>query len=89
MTLPRKIIVAFVGIAVLLGGAAALYKFSLPGISSARQEPANAEIVVATWLLRHSVPEGEAGAQSARRRSCRYRRRARSVSEKLRDLPRL
>ena len=51
----RKAIVAFLAV-VLVVGAAALYKFALPGFSSARPEPPKTEIAVATWLLRHSVP---------------------------------
>jgi len=42
----------------VLAAGLALYKFELPGFSSARPEPPNAEIAVATFLLRHSVPDG-------------------------------
>jgi predicted CXXCH cytochrome family protein len=41
----------------LVGGAAVLYRFALPGFSSARPDPSGVEVAVATWLLRHSVPE--------------------------------
>jgi predicted CXXCH cytochrome family protein len=59
--LPRKVMIAslVVALAVLLGGAAALDRLALPGLSSARPEPPEAEIAVATWLLRHSVPEAD------------------------------
>ncbi len=40
----------------VLGGAVALYKFALPGFSSARPQPLEMEVAVAMWLLRHSVP---------------------------------
>jgi hypothetical protein len=39
-----------------LSGAVALYKFALPGLSSARPQPPEMEVEVAMWLLRHSVP---------------------------------
>ena len=34
----------------------ALYRFALPGLSSARPKPPVIEVDVATWLLEHSVP---------------------------------
>jgi len=48
-----------IGLCLLLvsAGALALYEWVLPGLSSARPEPPPAEIAVATFLLRHSVPE--------------------------------
>jgi mono/diheme cytochrome c family protein len=57
MNLSRKAIAAVVATVLLLGGAAALHRFALPGFSSARPEPSRAEIAVANWLLRHSVPD--------------------------------
>jgi predicted CXXCH cytochrome family protein len=56
MPLPRKVMILTLAVAVVLGGAAALYRFALPGLSTARLEPPKAEVAVATWLLRHSVP---------------------------------
>ena len=58
MPLPRNVMILtfFVAVAIVLGGAAALDEFGLPGLSSARPEPPQAEIAVATWLLHHSVP---------------------------------
>jgi predicted CXXCH cytochrome family protein len=35
----------------------ALYRWALPGLSSARGEPSGLETSLATWLLRHSVPK--------------------------------
>ena len=55
----RKVLAWFAGIAVafaVLGGA--LYAILVPGLSSARREPSVAEIVIATWLLHQSVPDG-------------------------------
>ncbi len=46
--------------AVLVGAASLFYQFALPGLSSARPEPSQAEAALATWLLRHSVPDDQA-----------------------------
>ena len=46
-----------IGIALLLAVAALLYQFVLPGLSVARNEPPRIEVMLATWLLRQSVPE--------------------------------
>ena len=46
----------------LVVGAVALYRFALPGLSSARPAPPAIETAVATWLLLHSVPR-EAAAR--------------------------
>ncbi|HVJ54331.1 MAG TPA: cytochrome c3 family protein [Aliidongia sp.] len=54
MSLPRKLLAVCV---ILIGGAALLYELALPGLSSARPEPPQAEVAVATWLLHHSVPD--------------------------------
>src|SRR6185503_2755702 len=54
MNAVTKLLIVFVVLALI--GVAALYEFALPGLSSARPEPARAEVTVATWLLRHSVP---------------------------------
>ena len=56
MIVPRKATAAAMAAAVVLGGAVALYKFALPGFSSARPQPPAMEVAVAMWLLRHSVP---------------------------------
>jgi predicted CXXCH cytochrome family protein len=54
----RKFLLVMAACAVVtIGAAAALYRFALPGLSSARPEPPHAEVAVATWLLRHSIPE--------------------------------
>ena len=55
----RKLVI-WVGAIVLLAAlsAAALYAWLVPGLSSARAEPPAAEVIVATWLLHHSVPTG-------------------------------
>ena len=37
--------------------AAGLYLVVVPGLSVARQEPPQLEVMLATWLLRQSVPE--------------------------------
>ena len=54
--MPRKAMAASIAVAVVLSGAVALYKFALPGLSSARPQPPEMEVEVAMWLLRHSVP---------------------------------
>jgi mono/diheme cytochrome c family protein len=45
--------ISVVAIGVVLG---AVYALLVPGFSSARTEPPLAETVIATWLLRQSVP---------------------------------
>jgi predicted CXXCH cytochrome family protein len=47
---------AVVVVAVILG---VLYLRALPGLSVARNEPPALETAVATWLLRHSVPQDD------------------------------
>ncbi len=37
-----------------------LYRYALPGFSSARSEPPRIEVAVASWLLVHSVPDRDA-----------------------------
>lgn len=56
MIMPPKMAAAAMAAAVVLGAAVALYKFALPGFSSARPQPPEMEVAVAMWLLRHSVP---------------------------------
>src|SRR5579872_697890 len=54
MTRARLIITILIA---LVAGAAALAHWVLPGLSSARPTPPGLEVAIATWLLRHSVPE--------------------------------
>ena len=46
-----------VTLALVAAAGAALYLFVVPGLSVARQEPPQLEVMLATWLLRQSVPE--------------------------------
>ena len=46
-------------VVLLLALAGGFYAFVLPGLSVARQEPPAIEIRIATWLLRHSVPDAD------------------------------
>ena len=55
--------IAIAALALLVLGAAAFYRFALPGLSSARPTPPAVEMEVATWLLLHSVP-AEAAARA-------------------------
>ena len=55
------ILVAILIILVLAGAA---YAFLLPGLSVARQDASPLETGIATWLLRHSVPDAAARAVS-------------------------
>src|SRR5580692_3828956 len=57
----RWILVAVLIVLVLAGAA---YAFLLPGISVARQDASPLETDIATWLLRHSVPDAAAQAVS-------------------------
>src|SRR5580693_2541606 len=61
--MPRKLIIALLALLVLVAGGAALFRFALPGLSSARPTPPVIETDVATWLLLHSVP-AEAAARA-------------------------
>ena len=54
--MPRKRIIALLALLVFVAAGAALYRFALPGVSSARPAPPAIEVEVATWLLLHSVP---------------------------------
>jgi hypothetical protein len=56
MIMPRKAMAAVIAVVVVFSGAAALYMFALPGLSSAQPQPPEMEVAVAMWLLRHSVP---------------------------------
>ncbi len=46
---------------VLVGLAVLVFRWVIPGLSSARPEPPAAEVTIATWLLRESVPGEERG----------------------------
>ena len=85
----KTLVVLVVCLVLLTGGAAVLYRFALPGFSSARPDPSGVEVALATWLLRHSVPEDARTRRSAWRRCRRYRCRARPVPGEMRSLPRL
>src|ERR1700731_4917278 len=54
--MPRKAVIAALVLLVLGAAGAALYRFALPGLSSARPTPPVIETEVATWLLLNSVP---------------------------------
>jgi predicted CXXCH cytochrome family protein len=57
----KRLALALLLVTVLLVGAGGLfYQLALPGLSSARPTPPDAETFLATWLLRHSVPDDEA-----------------------------
>ena len=51
---PAAALFVLVAMAVIAG---LLYRYTLPGFSSARNEPPRIEVAVASWLLLHSVPE--------------------------------
>jgi predicted CXXCH cytochrome family protein len=53
-----------VAILIVLALAGAAYAFLLPGLSVARQDASPLETGIATWLLRHSVPDAAARAVS-------------------------
>jgi mono/diheme cytochrome c family protein len=50
------LLIALVVVLLIATAGAALYRFALPGLSSARPVPPAIEVEVATWLLSHSVP---------------------------------
>ena len=56
----RTAVIAALVLLVLTAGGAALYRFALPGLSSARPTPPVIETEVATWLLLNSVPRDAA-----------------------------
>jgi predicted CXXCH cytochrome family protein len=49
-------VTALIAVFLLAAAGAALYRFALPGLSSARPAPPAIEVEVASWLLLHSVP---------------------------------
>jgi predicted CXXCH cytochrome family protein len=56
----KGILIGLVGLAVILMIGGLLYRFALPGLSSARPAPPAIEIATASWLLVHSVPSADA-----------------------------
>ena len=52
----RRIAIAVLAVTVLVSVAIIAFRFAVTGLSSALNEPPKAEIAVATWLLRQSVP---------------------------------
>ena len=83
----RLAVAVLAGVLVAL---AILYRFALPGLSSARPSPPTVEVAVATWLLRHSVAarSGRDG-QSPETRRGEYRGRGGSLPTAVRGLPRV
>ncbi len=53
----RIALAVVVVLASLVLAALAVYRIVLPGLSSARPSPPDAEVLLATWLLRESVPQ--------------------------------
>ena len=53
----RKLGIGLFVVAIVLAIGGLLFRFELPGLSSARPSPPDAEVILATWLLRESVPE--------------------------------
>lgn len=52
-----RLLVTFAAVPAVVVAAAIAYRAVVPGLSSARREPPMVEVAVATWLLRHSVPD--------------------------------
>jgi mono/diheme cytochrome c family protein len=59
----RPLLIALVAVLFQAAAGTALYRFALPGLSSARPTPPVIETEVATWLLLNSVP-AEAAARA-------------------------
>ena len=59
MRMRRVFVPSFIALA-LLAAVIIAYRAIVPGLSSARSEPGEFEVTVATWLLHHSVPQPEA-----------------------------
>lgn len=53
----RRLTKAFGIVVAVLAVAAILYELIVPGLSVARNDPSQLEVQIATWLLRHSVPD--------------------------------
>ena len=56
----RKIVIGLFALAIVVAIGGLLFRFALPGLSSARPQPPAVEIAVASWLLVHSVPPEQA-----------------------------
>jgi hypothetical protein len=56
----RKSAIGLFAAIVILAIGGLLFRYALPGLSSARPTPPTVEIAVATWLLLHSVPAADA-----------------------------
>ncbi len=56
----RKSAIGLFAAVVILAIGGLLFRYALPGLSSARPTPPTVEIAVATWLLLHSVPAADA-----------------------------
>src|SRR5271155_3765133 len=56
----RKIVIGLFALAIVVVIGGLLFRFALPGLSSARPQPPAVEIAVASWLLVHSVPPEQA-----------------------------
>jgi mono/diheme cytochrome c family protein len=59
MRIKRRYLISLLIVLALLVVVGAAYRMMVPGLSSARNEPPDLEVAVATWLLHHSVPEAE------------------------------
>jgi mono/diheme cytochrome c family protein len=55
----KGIVIGFLALAVVVTIGGLLYRFALPGLSSARPAPPAIETAAATWLLVHSVPSAD------------------------------
>ena len=56
----RKSAIGLFAAVVILAIGGLLFRYALPGLSSARPTPPTVEIAVASWLLLHSVPAADA-----------------------------
>jgi predicted CXXCH cytochrome family protein len=56
----RKIVIGLFALAIVVVIGGLLFRFALPGLSSARPQPPAVEIAVASWLLVHSIPPEQA-----------------------------
>src|ERR1700753_3092827 len=59
----RTLVIVLIALVVLAAG---FYFSVLPGLSVARQEPSKLETGIAQFLLKHSVPAGEAAKTNPR-----------------------
>jgi mono/diheme cytochrome c family protein len=55
----KGIVIGFLALAVVAAIGGLLYRFALPGLSSARPAPPAIEVATASWLLVHSVPSAD------------------------------